>query len=53
MTQFVRVVKKEVNSKNESLKGNIDRDKSVNPYEQRRLERLERLKAKKAKEKEE
>ena len=44
MSSFVKVVKKEVESKKQKETLNLDREKTINPYEKRRLERLEKLK---------
>ncbi len=43
MSCFIPVVKKESISKKDVLNHNLKRDKTMNPYEKRRLEALERM----------
>ena len=43
MSAFVPIVKKESKSGKTILDHNLKREKSINPYEKRRLETLERM----------
>jgi len=52
MSGFIEFKRDLVNNKKEKLKGKLDREKSMNPFEKRRLERLERLKKKSEEKKE-